>query len=102
MRIWTAALGEIVDCRREPRNPKDRYAVSVVKNDTIIGHLPRKVSKVCSLFLRRGGRIQCRVSGSRQFSADLPQGGLEIPCTLVFQSSSKELKKIKRHFPSSD
>ena len=30
-------------------NQKDRYAVSVVKEDTIIGHLPRKVSGVCSL-----------------------------------------------------
>ena len=100
VRIWKPVLGETVECRREPGNTKDRYAVSVVKEDTIIRHLPRKVSKLCSLFLRRGGRILCTVLGSRQFSADLPQGGLQIPCRLIFQGSFKEVKKTKMHFPS--
>ena len=32
----------------------DRYAVAVKNEGTIIEHLPRKLSQVCSLFLRRG------------------------------------------------
>ena len=51
--IWEAAVGEVLACEREPRNATDRYAVAVKKDGTIIGHLPRKVSRVCSLFLRR-------------------------------------------------
>ncbi len=43
MTVWTAIRGEIIDCRREPENTKDRYAVSIIKEDTIIGHLPRSV-----------------------------------------------------------
>ena len=85
-------LGEILDCKREPEITKDRYAVAALKSNRIVGHLPRKVSKVCSLFLRRGGRIQCKVSGSRQFSGDLPQGGLEIPCVILFQGARKEIR----------
>ncbi len=50
----------------------DRYAVAVLKQGTAIGHLPRKISKVCSLFLRRRGSIRCTVTGSRRHPSDLP------------------------------
>ena len=43
-----------------------------MKNGTVIGHLPQKVSRVCSLFLRKGGTIDCVVTGTRKYSADLP------------------------------
>lgn len=96
--IWTAIVGEQLACQREPTNIHDRYAVAVIKSDTIIGHLPRKVSKVCSLFLRRGGSIICTVTGSRQYSEDLPQGGLEVPCSLLFTGKAKEINKLKHCF----
>ena len=66
-------------CVREPTNAVNKYAVAVVRSGTVIGHLQRKIPKICSLFLRRGGLIHCRVSGSRRYSADLPQGGLVQP-----------------------
>lgn len=96
--IWSAAVGEVLSCCREPTNLRDRYAVAVEKDDIIIGHLPRKVSRVCSIFMRRGGSIVCVVSGGRRYSGDLPQGGLEIPCRLVFTAKAKEIKKLKRLF----
>ncbi len=40
--IWQAALGETFDCIRETQNSKDRYAVSVIKDGQVIGHLPKK------------------------------------------------------------
>ena len=83
-------------CEREPENASDRYAVAVKKEGTIIGHLPRKLSWVCSLFLRRGGAIKCTVTGRRRYSADLPQGGLEVPCSLLFKGSPEEIKKLKK------
>ena len=42
--IWKVAVGEILACKREPRNAADRYAVAVKKDGVTIGHLPRKVS----------------------------------------------------------
>ena len=92
--IWSAALGEILQCERESDNLHDRYAVSVMRHGTIIGHLPRRISCVSSLFLRRGGQISCKVTGSRRYSADLSQGGLEIPCDVTFSGNSKEIKKL--------
>ena len=52
--IWTAAVGEVLMCAREPTNDKDRYAVAVMKDGTIVEHLPKRISRVCSLFLLRG------------------------------------------------
>lgn len=44
-----------------------------------IGHLPRKYSKVFSLFIRRGGIIICEITGRQRYSRDFVQGGMEIP-----------------------
>ena len=49
--MWEAATGEVLICEREFHNIRNRYAVAVETSGTIIGHLPRKLSRVCSLFL---------------------------------------------------
>ena len=93
--IWAAAVGEELICEREPTNDKDRYAVAVLKDGSIVGHLPKRISRVCSLFLLRGWSILCTVVGGRRYSSDLVQGGLEIPCTLRFIGKPKEINKLK-------
>ena len=40
--IWKAAEGEVLECERETGNAKDRYAVAVKKDATVIGHLPKR------------------------------------------------------------
>ena len=42
---------------REPGNVRDPYAVAITKpeSSTMVGHVPRKMSAMCSLFLRKGG-----------------------------------------------
>ena len=83
---------------------KDRYAVAVVHKKHVgsdgatVGHLPQKISCVCSLFIRRGGNIKCEITGRRRHSSDLPQGGLEIPCLLIMQGKKSEIAKIKNRF----
>lgn len=67
--------------------------MALLKDGRVVGHLPKKQARIY-LFMRRSGVIRCCIAGS---SADLPQGGLEIPCVLVMegQSKGKELKKVK-------
>ena len=98
--IWEAYIGEELSCQRDEDNEHDPYAVAVLKSATIVGHLPRKVSTLCSLFIRRGGTIHCRITGRRRYSADLPQGGLEVPCRLQFEGSVKESDKLQRSLDS--
>ena len=50
--IWEARVGEELSCEREIGNSMDPFVVAVVKNDVTIGHIPRRISSVCSLFLR--------------------------------------------------
>ena len=38
----------------------------------------------------------CEVTGRRRFSADLPQGGLEVPCTLIFTGAGKYIAKVQK------
>lgn len=85
--VWAAAVGETLTCTREPAYESDMHAVAVIKSGTTVGHLPRKISRVCSIFLRRGRSIHCTVTGGRRYSSDLPQGGLEIPCIWVQYST---------------
>ena len=95
--IWTPTNGEVLVCARETGNRHDPFSVKVIKSATIVGHLPKRISSTCSLFLRMGGSISCEVTGPKQYSADLIQGGLEIPCRLMLSSSTKELiEKAKK------
>ena len=93
--IWTAMIGEDLLCERKPFNDVDRYAIAVLKDDTIVGHIPKNISRICSLFIARGGGIACTPIGGRD-SADLSQGGLglETPCKLVFAGKQREVEKL--------
>ena len=66
--------------------------MKVMKSGIVVGHLPKKISATCSLFLRKGGAISCQVTDERRKrSVDLVQGGLEIQCLLIFSSKKRDL-----------
>ena len=94
--IWPAPIGENLRCERESFNPADPYAVATLRGEVVVGHVPRIISAACSAFLRRGGVISCEVTGARQYSADLSQGGMEVPCKLIFTAPSKEIDKLHK------
>lgn len=96
--VWDPSVGETVNCERESGNSADRYAVALRKADgVIVGHVPRTISCMCTLFLRRGGTITSTMTGPRRYSNDLEQGGLELPCIYTFTGTddvSKMLHKL--------
>ena len=92
--VWSVKLGEKLSCVRERGNLYDVYAVAIMKSSTVFGHVPRKISSICSVFIRRGGTIHCQATGSRRYSSDLAQGGLEIPCVLEFFGETKDVHKV--------
>ena len=65
--IWTPTLGKQLPCRREIGINKDRYAVAILRDRTMGGHVPRKISAACTLFLQREGSIHCVVTRKRCF-----------------------------------
>ena len=92
--VWNAVVGEVLPCQRENRNRFDPFAVAVVKNRTTVGLVPKK--SICSLFIRRNGTVTIRTISDRRYSADLPQGGLEIPCVITFEGAGKDVQTAKR------
>ena len=69
--FWTPLINEELVCAQESGNPHDPYAVAIKKGSVVVGHVLRKISAVCSLFLR-AGTITAIVTDSRQYSNDLP------------------------------
>ena len=55
----------------------------------MVGHVPRTISTPCNVFIRKGGVITCIISGHRQYSLDLEQGGLDVLCKLQFQADNQ-------------
>ena len=93
--VWEAAVGQVLPCQQERSNTHDPYAVAVVDRGVIVGHVPRGISSVCYLFINRKGTITCEVTGAKQYTTDLPQGGLEIPCKLMFYGEARLINKVE-------
>ena len=85
-------VGDIYECKQEPDNKHDMYAVKIVTiAEETLGHVPIEFSKIFSIFLQMGGIIECEVIGSRY---NLGKGkGLEVPVDYRFIATS--IKNIK-------
>lgn len=94
--VWEAPVGQILPCQQEGGNIHNPYAVAVVEGGVTVGHVPRAISSVCYLFLGRNGTLRCQVTGTRHYSVDLPQGGLEIPCKLIFSGHARLIAKVQK------
>ena len=46
-------------------NDYDDHAVSVVKAETIVGHIPREMSRTLWHFIMHGGSVGCEITGRR-------------------------------------
>ena len=67
----------MLQCSHKVGNAHDPYAVKVMKAGmragTMVGHLPKKTSSTYSLFIRKGGTIDCEVTDLLQgFTAGSP------------------------------
>ena len=69
--MWDTAVGEQLHCKRELGNRQDPFTVVVVRSVVTVSHIPKKISSVCSMFLRWGGAIKCKVMASKCYSKDL-------------------------------
>ena len=91
--VWNTAMdGTELPCEREIGNANDPFAIAIKKvipttGNVSVGHTPRVISSVCSVFIYRGGIIVCVVNGARQYSSDLPWHLLTIQLTMAYSHS---------------
>ena len=97
--VWSPIIGEEnLECRHEEKNEEDEFAIGVYQNDsqkeTLVGHMPRKISKFVDKFLSfPNSKFSCKAKGKR-----LNKGtgyGLEIPVIYTFNGHEKAIERIK-------
>ena len=89
--IWTPHTGEILLVRKEAGNVHDRRAVALLKADgTVVGHVPREMSRTFWHYLGHGGTISCEVTDRRKYGK-----GLEVPCVYKFLGNEKMVDKMR-------
>ena len=60
-------------------------------NEYYIGHIPNFRFKLVYFFFKHGGHKKCEITGVKQYSKDLKQGGLEIPPRLIISNAKKRM-----------
>ena len=100
--FWTPVINEELVCAQESGNSHDPYAVAIKKGSVVVGHVPRKISAICSLFLRVKTITATVTDSHRQYSNDLPQGGVEVPCVFKFCGEAKTIDKVRRLLPANN
>ena len=89
--IWIPATSKMLSCERENGNVMDPFAVAIKKGSDMFH--ARFQPHASFSYKRVGSLPDC----NPQYSFDLPQGGLQIVCKLVFQSHDMELMaKVKK------
>ena len=92
-------MGDILSTKRQPWNCHDRGAVAVIKSK-VVGHMPGTIAKYCSTFIKRKGKIRCKITSKprdQKISMNVKKKvRLEVPCIYKFSADDEEnLQNIK-------
>ena len=67
----------------------DKYAIALINSELVtVSHLPKFMLKLALFFVKHAGKIRCEITGSKRYSFDLEQSGLEILAKIIFQNSN--------------
>ena len=61
MAVWSPFIGESLNTQVEPDYVHGKYAVKVLKNYAVVGHLPKEISRYV---LNSGGTMWATVNGA--------------------------------------
>lgn len=92
--IWSPRNHELLVAKQETNNPHDQYAIAAYKQESVVGHLPKEISRFTWFIIRHGAAVTVKVVDVRQRRSPLIRGGLEIPVevtvSMPFLDSNKQ------------
>ena len=91
--IWTPTLGERLSTTTEPENHHDKYAVKVLKENEVVGHVLRDISKYCTSALLCRRTIKCEIIGKKQNKCG---NGLENPCKYIVKGPFHMILNVEK------
>ena len=88
------ALGDVLPLEREITNPKDKFAVALMKGSTVVGHIPYNIAPAVSHFLKRSiNKATFEVTGA---AVNRGAGyGMEIPCKYRFYGTNDYIERLR-------
>ena len=90
---WTPILGEKLSTATEPEHYHNKYAVKVLKENEVVWHVPRDISKYCTSALLFGGTTECKITRIRQSNCG---NGLEIPCKYIVKGPFHMILNVEK------
>ena len=90
--IWTPTSGEKLSTATEPEKHHDKYAVKVLKENEVVGHVPREISKCCTSAVLCGGTIKWEITGKRQNKRG---NGLDVPCKYILKGPLHMISNVE-------
>ena len=101
-KTWVPFVGEDLQCRMEPDNVVDKYAVAVINKDRVAGHLMKgksgNLAKTVFLFLRTDTINSARVEITGKAVNKGIGMGMQVPCKFIVTGSKPVLDKLKDMF----
>ena len=99
--LWTPNVNKILQTQRQPDNPTDKYAVCVLQDAKVVGHLTTgcngHFAKTIFYFLRNDAYAKCSV---RILGKPVNLGnneGSQVPCVLQFEGQRRFIDTLKRN-----
>ena len=84
----------------EPLNKEDPYAVAVLKQSDVVGHIPREISRHVCWFIKLGGNTQVTLHSTKLYQSPIALKGIELLLHVTFgidPSMHEVLKRLKEH-----
>ena len=95
---WSSSISKELSTQPESDNVFDKFAVAVLKDNIIVGHIPREISRICWYFLqKRQSSIVCRITDHRRLS-DVEGKGLVVPCIYIFAGKTARVERLISRF----
>ena len=70
----------------------DKYAILLNNSESVaVGHLQKFMSKLAYFFVKHARKIRYEIAGSKRYSSNLEQSGLQIPVKIIFENSNERI-----------
>ena len=102
---WTPVKSEMLKAVMEPKNKTDKFTVAVMKNDCLVGHLPKektgRFAKMILYFLRACDSNTCSVEIVGKAINQGDGKGMKVPCKLHFAAENGFINILKEQLQKS-
>lgn len=94
----------LLQTKREEQNEHDPYSIALLLpgTETVVGHIPREISRLCYYFMQHNGNLSAKVTTVQKRRSPIEQGGLEIPIVVTALIRDDQKMNIFKDFISKD